>query len=178
MRIGFDLDKVFINTPPFIPDSVIEKLYRKQSAKKLTYRIPSKPEQMIRQFSHLPFFRPPMQKNIEFLQKLKKENHTLFLISSRFGFLQKQTETIIREYHLAHYFTEVIFNFNNEQPHVFKKRILEKITVNRYVDDDFYLLSYLAPLFSKTKFYWLNPEKDKKIDKNLFAIMHLSDILE
>ena len=30
MNIGFDLDKVFIDTPPFIPKTVIEKLYKKK----------------------------------------------------------------------------------------------------------------------------------------------------
>src|SRR5258708_5174353 len=98
MNIGFDLDKIFIETPPFIPDVVIDKLYKKKANGILLYRIPSKPEQIIRMLSHTSILRPIMKYNINYVRSIKKGENKLFLISSRFGFLKNKTEQIMRKH--------------------------------------------------------------------------------
>ena len=98
MKIGFDLDKIFIVYPPLIPDRLIDRLYRKKTSGKLLYRIPSRPEQAVRRLSHISFFRPPIQKNITFLKSLTAKNHELYLISSRFQFLESATTALLRKY--------------------------------------------------------------------------------
>ena len=64
MKIGFDLDNIFINTPPIIPQRIIERLYRGKMNGELKYRYPSKFEQKIREISHASFLRPVVKKNI------------------------------------------------------------------------------------------------------------------
>ena len=97
MKIGFDLDKVFIDTPPFIPNAVITRLYvKKVQAGIPEYRIPSRREQFIRRVSHHPIFRPAIKKNMNFLHELAKKDHHLYLISSRYGFLRKATENLVK----------------------------------------------------------------------------------
>src|SRR3989344_3265355 len=110
MNIGFDLDKIFINYPPFVPTKLIDRLYKHKSNGVLLYRIPSKPEQIIRILSHHPFLRPPIVKNLEFIKKLssnKKNKH--FLISSRFSFLKNRTNAIINKYLFDRIFDSKIF---------------------------------------------------------------------
>ena len=177
MRIGFDLDKIFIDFPPFVPDKLIERLYRKKANGELLYRIPSRPEQILRRVSHLSFLRPAITENIAYLKSLPKKDNTLYLISSRFGFLEDQTQKLIKMYQFDKIFDEMFFNFTNKQPHEFKDAVLKKLHLDLYVDDDFHLLKYVAKHNKATRFFWLTGGSGpKKITRNIFAIPHLSDI--
>ena len=98
MRIGFDLDKIFVDYPPIIPDKIVDRLYKKKTDGKLLYRIPSKPEQIIRRLSHLSFLRPPITENISYLKRIPKKEHKLYLISSRYDFLKQPTEKLMKKH--------------------------------------------------------------------------------
>lgn len=179
MNIGFDLDKIFIDYPPIVPDKIIDRLYKQKTNGKLLYRIPSKTEQVIRILSHHPWLRPPILKNIKFVKNLAaKKTNKHFLISSRFGFLKGRTEEIIKKYHFENIFDGMFFNFKNRQPHIFKNDVLRKLKIEYYIDDDFPLIKFLAEKNPKTKFFWLNPEKSQKLEKNLFAIKELTEIFK
>lgn len=178
MKIGFDLDNVFIGTPPLIPPTLIERLYRKKTNGILIYRIPSKTEQFIRQISHHPLIRPPKRKNLEFLNSISKETHTLYLISSRFDFLKKHTEKIVKKYKMDKLFNMLYFNYHNKQPHIFKQELIKSLNLEKYVDDDLHLLKYIASKNNRIKLYWLNKKINKKISGSIKAITKLSDILD
>lgn len=177
MNIGFDLDKIFINNPPFIPSTIIEKLYRKKANGVLLYRMPSKPEQIVRILSHHRIFRPPMSHNISLLSTLTDKNHKYYIISSRFGFLKKRTYSVIKKYGLEKFFHTMHFNFDNKQPHLFKNELIKTLRIDRYVDDDLPLLKFLAKENPKTRFFWYNKKKEE-LGKNLQTITHLSEILK
>lgn len=178
MNIGFDLDEIFVSHPPFIPSSVILKLYGERANGKLSYRIPGWFEQQIRKLSHISFLRPPLQENINLLREASKKtaNVHYFLISSRYGFLNNQTKTILKKYKLANMFGKMYFNYDNQQPHLFKKEILQKERLDKYIDDDLPLLQFLAPLFPRVNFFWLNKRKNKTLLNNLHAITNFSSI--
>lgn len=177
MNIGFDLDKIFIDYPPFVPDWIIDRMYRKRSNGKLVYRIPSTLEQYFRIITHFPFFRPPITKNISIIKELtKNKSHKYFLISSRFGFLKNTTDKLIKTHGFNEIFDGMYFNYKNEQPHLFKNRILQDRKIDRYVDDDLPLLKFLQSRHPKTFFFWLNKFQTKSITSNLMAIRNLSDI--
>jgi len=177
MNIGFDLDGIFVNTPPFVPKIIIDKLYKDQDNGGLHYRIPNIIEQRIRVLSHLPPLRPAIGKNILTLQDLaKSQKHTLFLISSRFGFLKKRTEALVKKHGFDRIFKKLYFNYFNEQPHLFKHRILKEIKIDAFIDDDLSLLKYLARENPKIIFYWLNRTKNIKLMDNLYAICNLKQI--
>ena len=179
MNIGFDLDKVFIDYPFFIPDFIIDKLYKKKIKGKLVYRIPKKPEQLLRLLIHQPIFRQPIKENLKFMKRLAIQNtHNYFLISGRFGFLKDQTQKLVQKYGFDKIFKDLYFNFENSQTHLFKNGIIQKLRIDHYVDDDLALLKFLAKKNSKTKFFWLNKKLRNKISNNLFAITHLSEMLK
>lgn len=177
MNIGFDLDGVFIDKPPFISKRLIEWLYRGHDHR-LFYRIPSKTEQFIRILTHYPIFRPALRRNVEFIKRLNNDSNKYYLISSRFGFLKDRTESIVNRYQLVDIFYKMYFNFDDNQPHVFKEKMLRKLVIDRYVDDDLPLLKFLAKRNSGIMFYWLNDKTVKSLDNNLFAISDLSDIIK
>lgn len=176
MNIGFDLDKVFINNPPFIPSTIIEKLYREKENGELKYRLPYRIEQYIRIFSHYHIFRPPIAENITYLNNLVKNNkHNYFLISSRFGFLEKRTEAVLKRYRLQNKFKELIFNYTNKQPHVFKNDMIKKLHIDVYIDDDLPLVKFLAKENPTVKFFWLNKNKTGKLQNTITAIQNLPE---
>ena len=177
MNVGFDLDKVFINFPPFVPSRVIEWLYKDGVNTHLSYRIPSKPEQFLRLLLHYPLFRQPINKNIEFVKNISKNNaHNYFLISGRFSFLKKRTDEIIKKYELDKVFQKILINLGDEQPHIFKSNLIKKLQIDKYVDDDLYLLKYASKQNPKTNFFWLNNKVSKPMENNLFAIKNISEM--
>lgn len=177
MNIGFDLDKVFIDTPPFIPKSFIEKLYKKRDNEELVYRIPGTVEQVIRNLTHLPLLRPAIMENLNFLKDLPGKDNKFYLISSRFKFLEKRTQALTRKYQLDKVFDKMFFNFANEQPHIFKSRIIKNLKLDYYIDDDISLLKYVAQHNPKTKFFWFTKESKKTpLPENIFIAKQLSDI--
>lgn len=179
MKIGFDLDKVFINTPPFIPNALITKLYvKKVKAGIPEYRIPSRKEQLIRIFSHHPLFRPVMKKNMQYLKDLTKTDHQLYLISSRYGFLRHVTTRLVKRHKLDKIFAELYFNFENKQAHVFKSEVINRLKLDAYVDDDLPLLKYVAGRNNQVKLYWLNQKRKKKISPNIMAITDLQQMTQ
>lgn len=179
MRIGFDLDKIFVDYPPFIPDKLIDKIYKKKSNGELLYRIPALPEQYLRKFFHFSIFRPQIKENIEMVKKIPRNHNKLFLISSRFSFLEKRTKSILKKYELDTLFDGMYFNFENKQPHIFKNEILSKLHLDVYIDDDLQLLQYLARYHKKTKFYWLTSYyKDNHAIQNIVPITKLAEIIK
>lgn len=177
MHIGFDLDKIFIDTPPLIPDWVIERLYRKKANGILLYRIPSRQEQWVRILSHTPLLRPSIKHNMRFLQSLSQTENKLFLISSRFGFLSRITNSVVKKHKLDKVFDELYFNFDNKQPHIFKSEVINRLKLDKYTDDDLPLLKYIASRNNKVKLYWLNKKLNKKISSNITAITDLQTML-
>ena len=178
MNIGFDLDNIFISTPPFIPKQIIDKLYKKKDNGDLLYRIPSVPEQILRHTSHIPIFRPAIRENLDFIKSIPKSNNKLFLISSRFKFLEKRTSKLVKKYGLDKIFDEMYFNFENMQPHIFKNNVLKKLNLDAYIDDDLSLLKHVSKENNKTKFYWLKTfNKPYGLPKNITAISKLKEIL-
>lgn len=155
LKIGFDFDKVFVDYPPFIPTVIIDRLYKKQNTT-LSYRFPHLFEQKIRILSHHRLFRPPIKHNIESLKKMSNDkNFELYLISGRFGFLKTQTQRWIEFYEFDKFFKNLYFNFDNRQPHEFKNAMIQKLKIDKYIDDDLDTLRFLSEQNPKIEFYWL-----------------------
>lgn len=179
MKIGFDLDNIFISTPPFIPKQIIDKLYKKRDDGVLLYRIPSLPEQLLRRTSHAPLLRPALKENLDFLKQISKKDNKLYLISSRFKFLENRTLKLVKKYGLNNIFDKMYFNFENIQPHIFKNEVLKKLNLDIYVDDDLSLIKHVAKDNNKTRFFWLKTMKKKEdLPSNIIAISKIAEIFK
>ena len=177
MNIGFDLDKIFINFPPLVSSGIIDLFYKGNIKNELKYRFPSKAEQIIRIFSHYPLFRPPITQNLDYVKNLALRNKNRhYLISSRFNFLKKRTDNLIKRYDFDKIFNAMYFNYENKQPHLFKIEIIKKLSLDKFVDDDLQLLEYLTDKNPMTEFFWLNNKISKPLRKNLFAIRDISEM--
>ena len=181
MKIGFDFDKVFVDYPPFIPDLVIDYLYKNHKKSKEKYRYPGPVEQQLRIASHHPLLRRPIKRNVEVLKIISKnKNNQIFLVSSRFSFLSKRTEQWLKHYGMKKFFKELYFNYENRQPHEFKYQKIKNLKLDYYIDDDLDLLTYLASKKLASKLFWLNSKlflTKKRIPKNIILVHNLSEIL-
>lgn len=162
VKIGFDFDKVFVDYPPIIPSKLVTFCYRYgaiplyRNTSQLSYRIPGPFEKRIRLMTHVPILRPAIPHNILALRKLSKEKGVqLYLISGRFDFLRARTEDLLHRYKLKPCFKKVYFDFENEQPHLFKLRIIKKEKIEIFVDDDFDLLKYLSTKAPGVRYFWI-----------------------
>lgn len=175
-KIAFDFDKVFVDYPPFVPTSVIDYLYKKKNGH-LAYRYPGFFEKQIRIFSHQPIFRSPMKKNIAAVEKISEDKDIeMYVVSSRFSFLKNRTREWDKKNKVSKYFKKMYFNFGDEQPHLFKERILKTEKVDKFVDDDLDLLFFLAARNPKIKFYWINKDLPyKKLLPNITRVKDLSE---
>lgn len=179
-RIGFDFDKVFVNYPPLVPSIFINRFYKKRTTGngEPLYRIPGTFEKYIRVFSHYPLFRHAIKTNIETLAKISQKNLDIYLISSRFSFLKKRTNSWIKKHNIKKFFKEMFFNFGDEQPHLFKNRIINKLHLDIFVDDDLDLLQFLSKKNPHIHFFWIDKPSHsiQNLPKNIQHITTLEDL--
>jgi hypothetical protein len=179
VRIGIDFDKIFVNYPPIVPGALIEYLYKNKNHE-LKYRQPGKFEKRIRVLSHISLFRPPIKSNIEALDKIyQKNNSIIYLISSRFSFLKKKTESWNNKHNMHKYFEKMYFNFEDEQPHLFKNKVIKFERIEKFIDDDLDLLVYLARDNPKVDFYWVTQSSTiRNLPANIKRIKDLNEFLD
>lgn len=179
MNIGFDLDRIFINYPPFIPPKLIDWLYKRHDKKTLSYNIPrSRVSKLIRRLSHISPLRPPIKTNIHLLQNFPRNPHAhnLYLISSRYKFLESLTHRLLNRWGLTSHFCSINLNTKNEQPHHFKEKIIKKYNIKLYIDDDLALLKYLQRTCPKVKLLWYNPNSKSVFSSGITAITSLDQV--
>lgn len=152
IRLGFDFDGVLVDKPPFIPQKFLEWLF-KGGQEGLHYHFPqSQLAQTIRRFSHFYLLRPPLKKNIAFIKKLAQDKkYQLFLISSRYSFLEKETNTWLKKRGIINSFKEIYLNLKNNQPHLFKEKIIKDLKLDYYFEDDPLIANYLGQKLKKTR---------------------------
>lgn len=164
-KIAFDLDGIIIDKPPLVPKKFIEWLFRGGKPNSLHYRIPtSKLEILIRKISHFYLFRPPIRKNIAFIKNLYQSGkYEIYIISGRYSFLEKETKKWLVKRRLTNTFKKIFLNIQNEQPHLFKEKILRKLKPEFFVDDDMLLSDYLFQKnICQIFFYSRHKEKAQK----------------
>lgn len=161
-RIGIDLDGVLIDKPPIIPKFAIEALYRARADNGIKYRFPAtKFEKSIRWLSHAPILRPPIKANVKYIKTLSKnKKYKLYIVSSRYSFLRDRTYRWLKANGLATSFEKVYLNKGDEQPHLFKERVLKKLKPDIYIDDDLPLSNYLKKRLSKVNVVHVDFKED------------------
>lgn len=90
-----------------------------------------------------------------FLKKLAKRNDfDFFLITSRYHFLQNRLERWLRRWGFTDIFSAIYVNKADEQPHLFKQRIIKELKLDYYIEDNWDVVKNLTGK-SKTKIFWI-----------------------
>lgn len=164
LRIGFDLDGVLLYNPariirPFI--SLAKKILFKK--KELRFYYPkSKLEKIIWAIFHKSsiFIAP----GLEDIKKLAKTGQLeLYIITARYSFLKKDFEKWLKKINADKSFKGYFYNKQDEQPHLFKEKMIKKLNLDVFVEDNWDIVQHLSEKL-KSRIYWIYNIFDKKID--------------
>jgi len=182
--IGIDLDGIFVDKPPIIPASFINYLYGDPKKAKLKYNIPNtKFEIFIRRVSHSQFLRPIIKKNVNWLRATYNGTEiTCEIITGRYAFLDGVTKSLLLKNGLRLSLNHLWINLDNEQPHLFKERTIKHLKLKYMIDDDIYMLNYLAKRLPDVMFFWysnssyFHTSDIEELSKNIRPISDLSEL--
>ncbi|MFZ2025650.1 MAG: hypothetical protein WAV51_05220 [Microgenomates group bacterium] len=155
IRIGLDFDGVVAANPLRIVRGPITFIKRHIFKKKKTeFYIPTSPLMKFafwlpHQWSVFPGY------GVGILKQLVHEgNVEACIVSGRYGYLDAQIPIWLKRRGLDKTFTAVYANEKNEQPHIFKERMLKKLQLDYFIEDNLDIVLYLAPRV-KTKILWI-----------------------
>ena len=148
LRIGFDFDGVIAYNPLRIfrlPVTFFKEILLKQ--KKTKFFIPkTKIEKWFWSLLHETSIFPAT--GIEDLKKLiRKGKIEAYIITGRYSFLEKSFHRWLKRHKLDNLFTGYYLNKADEQPHLFKEKIIQKLKLDMFIEDNWDIVRYLNSKF-------------------------------
>ncbi|MBI4990536.1 hypothetical protein HZB96_00400 [Candidatus Gottesmanbacteria bacterium] len=185
LKVGLDFDGVVAYNPFRIVRAPITFLKRNiLGIRKLQFWYPRRYwQQIFWQILHESSIFPA--KGVDLLEKLVKEkNVEAHLVTARYSFLDDHLYNWLDKYGLRKLFKTVNLNKKDEQPHVFKEKIIKKHNLDVFIEDNLDIVAYLHGK-GKTKIFWIynlldrfqaHPYKFPYLEKALEEIMRKSKI--
>ncbi|PIY72562.1 hypothetical protein COY87_00310 [Candidatus Roizmanbacteria bacterium CG_4_10_14_0_8_um_filter_33_9] len=162
LRVGFDLDGVLLYNPARIIRPIVA-LYKNTflHKKDLAFYYPysSFAQWMWKQFHKSSIFIAPGMNIIESLVKQNKIE--AYLITARYSFLGPELLKWVNKHGFKRIFSGIYYNSKNEQPHLYKEKMINKFSLNIFVEDNWDIVNYLS--------------KDNKVKCNIFWIYNIFD---
>ncbi len=170
LKVGFDLDGVLLYNPARLFRPIIALIKRKKiiiNRNHLEFYVP-KPGlgQFFWELLHKSsMWLAPGFNEIEELKKAKKIE--AYLITGRFGHLQENYEMWRKKMNADSLFMKSFMNSSDEQPHLFKERLIRELKLDYFIEDNWDIVQYLASRFNQSR-------QEKKVVK----IIWLSNIFD
>lgn len=167
VRIGFDLDGVILYNPIRVIRPIISfcKDIGIIKRRKLEFFRPkNKIQESLWWLVHkTSAFEAPGLEDLRTL--VAKENVEVYLITARFNHLKSDFNGWLSKIRAEEIFTECFMNEKNEQPHLFKERMIHKLGLVAFVEDNYDIVSYLtqSKLVKQCKICWVANVFDRKI---------------
>lgn len=184
LKVGFDFDGVILYNPIriFRPIIAFIKSIFFNHKKPLTFYYPkTKIEKLCWRIFHLSSLFPSA--GLKEIKKLVKEKKIkAYLITGRYSFLKKDLQKWIRSLKLRDFFSGIYYNQKDEQPHFFKEKIIKKLNLDIYIEDNWDIVNYLKNQMKnrknrngkKIKIFWIYNLFDRKIRyKNKYSSLSL-----
>ena len=89
------------------------------------------------------------------VERKKVEAH---LITARFNFLDNHLYRWLEKYQMRDLFKSININKKDQQPHIFKSEMLERLKLDFYIEDNLDIVKYLnskSRSLGKTEIYWI-----------------------
>ncbi len=77
------------------------------------------------------------------------------LVTARFGFLERNLLRFLSRWNLTDVFTTITLNTGEEQPHLFKERIIRVKRFAYYIEDNWDIVSHLSRGKTGTEIHWI-----------------------
>lgn len=165
IRVGFDLDGVILSNPSRVLRGLIARskqahLFPRQELE--FYHPNSALERWLWLLVHKSSFR--LAAGFAELEQLAAGGRLeLYVVSARFACLQSDTKRWIQIINRKGIFRKLYFNDKDEQPHLFKERMIKQLQLDYFVEDNFDLVSYLSSTQQRTKVWWIGNFIDRQL---------------
>lgn len=155
IKVGFDFDGVIAYNPLRILRAPFVTLRRIVTHKKdLEFPIPkTKTSRFLWTLAHKTSYFPAAGVQ-ELKELLKKREIEGYLITGRYGFLKDDLEKWLSNHNLNGLFKEMYVN-STEQPHLFKERMVKKLGLDYYLEDNWDIVNYLRSKKLKPEIHWI-----------------------
>jgi uncharacterized HAD superfamily protein len=155
IRIGLDFDGVVAYNPFRIVRAPI-KWFKKNilGINRLTF---FKPKNEWQQFWWIIVHESSVwpANGVDKLRELVKENKVeVHLVTARYSFLRKNLFGWLKKNNLEQVFTSININEQNEQPHLFKEKVVNKYKFDYFIEDNLDIVEHLAKKCD-TKILWI-----------------------
>ncbi len=166
LKVGFDLDGVILYNPARIVRPVFatfRKLFLHR--RKTAFYIPkTKWEKFLWLLIHKSslFIAP----GVGHLQRLVEQGKVeAYIVTGRYDSLKTDFDKWMEKIEAKKYFKAYIHNAKEEQPFVFKKKMIAKFKLDIFVEDNWDIIQLLNnDRLSKTKVFWINNALDKGVN--------------
>lgn len=78
-----------------------------------------------------------------------------YIVTARYSFLGGEFMEWATRNRLDKTFSGIYFNADDEQPHFYKERMIKKLGLDVYVEDNFDIVKYLEKKFRRSKIIWI-----------------------
>lgn len=162
LKVGFDLDGVLLYNPARIARPIIvflKKIFLKKEVNKFHYP-KTKIQKLIWLIFHKVVFGPAFGYD-ELKKLMKSKKIKAYIITGRNESLKNDFKKWLIKLEASKFFSGSYFNDKNEQPFLFKERMIKKLKLDLYVEDNWDIVSYLNSIqnkserSSKIKIYWI-----------------------
>lgn len=177
IRVGLDFDGVVAYNPFRVVRAPIKWFKREVlGIRKLTFFVPKNEGQrlmwtVVHESSILPAIGVGLLKDMA-----KDDRYEFHLITARFGFLKENLYKWLEGNDLVSIFKSINVNDQQEQPHEFKERIVKKLKLDIYVEDNLDIVQYLYKK-GPTEIFWIYNFMDRNY-KYQFKFPYLKKALQ
>jgi hypothetical protein len=184
LKVGFDLDGVLLYNPARIFRPIIyfiKKYILKRNTNQFYYP-KNKLEQLIWLFLHKSsLFPTPGVKEIK--QLIKEKKIKAYVISARYESLKEDFLSWKKKIDPENLFSSWYYNEKNDQPHLYKEKMIKKLNLDIFVEDNWDIVNYLKSQMSnlkskkKTKIFWIYNLLDRNI-KYRYKFSSLKEVIK
>lgn len=182
LKIGFDFDGVIAYNPLRIIRPLMSFLKLKKIVKRdqlVFFQPKNNFQELCWWLAHQSSFVP--NSGLDLLRgKVESRKIEAHLLTGRTPSLKKDLFFKLRLFKVLNLFKTISITNLNEQPHLFKARMIKQLNLDFFIEDNYDIVCYLSKPSCKTKIIWLTNSLDKHIQyqyKYLSLPEALSDIL-
>lgn len=160
LKVGLDLDGVLLYNPARIIRPIISFVKKNVLRRDLNkfYYPKNKIEKLIWWFLHKSSLWPSPGIN-ELIKLVKQKKINAYVVSARYELLEKDFTRWINIIDPDKVFSGCFYNNKNDQPQLFKEKMINKLNLDIFVEDNWDIVSYLDLKSKgqnpKTKIFWI-----------------------
>ena len=170
IKVAFDMDGVLLYNPSRIFRTLISKSKKANlfPRKELEFYHPqNKFEKWFWLFLHKSSFK--IANGFKKLEKMVKAGDLeIYIVSGRFSCLQNDSKKWLKKLNKKNMFKGIYFNDCDQDPHVFKEKMLKELQVDYFVEDNWDVVNYLHHKLElknqKPEIWWVTNLFDQTIE--------------